>query len=130
MHLPRLENRIQSQQLHRLHDLARERVRYGQLVAHAPTLRPGAVGVEVERVEALVAFVPIVFQGGGCAELGLEDGRVAEGRRGGGVRGGDGGGGADERGGEVGKVLFGGIGEVGVGDFFDACVLRHDDQVK
>lgn len=123
--LPRLKHRLQPQQLHRIDDFPGERVFNGLFGAHAAPLGAGLARVEVERVEALVV---LVFWRRGRVEgwwlrlAGLEGwlwslGR-AEGRGSGDV------GGADEGVGEVGGVLFWGVG-IGVGEFFYSGVLGH-----
>lgn len=138
MRLARLKHRFQPplpavDRLHRVHDLARQRVRHPVLRAHASALLPAARAVEVERVEACVRFVVrrwlrvegsllLVFLGKGS--LGLEEGFVGGGARGGWLvvvaEGADGGGG--EGGGGGVDLDFRGVGVGGVGDFFDARV--------
>lgn len=128
MRLPGLKHRFQPQQLHRLDDLPRERVRDRLLGAHAAALGARLAGVEVERVQALVVLVFSRGGGGGVEGrrvglAGLEGGLLAlwwlaEGRGWGDV------GGADEGVGEVFWVLLWRVG-VGVGELFDSRVLGH-----
>ncbi len=114
--LPGLKYRLQSQQLHRVDDFPRQGVLDRLLGAHAAAFGARFAGVEVEGVEALVV---LVFGGWGLRGLLVGRAGLVGGRAGWGV-----GGGADEGVGEVGGVLFGGVG-VAVGEFFDAGVLGH-----
>lgn len=76
VHLAGFEHGIQPQQLYRVDDFPREGVVHCQLLPHPTAFGSRTAGIEVERVEALIALMAVVVRGRGVAELWLQlDGR-------------------------------------------------------
>ena len=64
MRLPRLKNGIQPEQLHRIHNLPRQRIPHRKLFPHPPALRPRPIDIEVKRIETLIFFYLEIVGGG------------------------------------------------------------------